>query len=43
MSGKEKLNYYMKDYKRRSDSLSKKRAGCIKGYEDRTGDVCKRL
>ena len=38
--GKDKLNYYMKDYKRRSDSLSNKEQDVLK---DCTGNVRKRL
>ena len=38
--GKEKLDYYMKDYKKRSDSLRQEGTGCHEGYEDRPGDVC---
>lgn len=37
--GKDKLNYYMKDYKKRSDTLTKKRTGCHEGYEDCPGNV----
>ena len=41
--GKDKLDYYMKDYKKRSDSLSKKGTGCYEGHEDRPGDVRERF
>ena len=41
--GKEKLQYYIDDYNRRSATLSKKRTGHDERYEDRSGDVCKRI
>ena len=48
--GKERLEYFYKDYTRRKDSLSKEGgyafeegAGYAEGYEDRAGDVCQRI
>ena len=38
--GKEKLDYYMKDYKKRSDFSEQEGTGCHEGYEDRPGDAC---
>ena len=38
--GREKLDYYMKDYKRRSDTLTKKEQDTMKDMKIVQGDVC---
>ncbi len=44
-TGKRKLLYHMKEYKRRAElnQLSKKRSGYLKRYEKCTGNVCQRI
>ena len=41
--GKDKLNYYMQDYKEEQRLPEQERTGCHEGHEDRAGDVCPRL
>ena len=41
--GKERLEYFLQDYKRRKDSLSKKEQDTYSDMQYRAGDVCQRI
>ena len=41
--GRDKLEYYLADYKKRADTPVQEGTGYFEGHEDCPGNVCKRL